>query len=239
MNIVIDRDSFGIIADFLSDDLQFLLFLKRYNLKPNNREIIWENLMWNDISHQELTIDFIREFKDFLDWNVLTNTYLNSEDFLREFQDYIIWDTVSGRMKFMKNYEYDFFEEFKDKLDWVKISRWGNMDEFFIVKFENELDWDILSTVQGLTEYLIRRYHDRISWNSFSRNYHIAQTIRSDAIDEFNTPVINEEIKEEIKEDIPEDNDINILPLPLLVDEDEDEDIDIDEDEDDDIQMVD
>ena len=225
-DLQIDDDSFGIIVDFLKDDLQFLLFLKQNNIKPKGKEIIWKNLNWNNISKEELSIDFIREFRQHLDWDIITNQFLNSEDYLREFQDNIIWDDVSARMKFTNNYEYDFYEEFKDKLDWHRISRCGNMDEYFIIQFENELDWDIISTVQGLTEYLIHRFSNKINWNNFRNNNHIPQELRDIVVDEYDNN----------DEEVIFNNDIEIDIVPL---EQINENEEINADEDDDIQMVD
>jgi len=125
----------------------------------------------------------------------------------------------------MSNYEYDFFEDFKDKLDWDKISRWGDMDEHFIVQFENELDWNILSTVQGLTEYLIRRFNNKINWNNIRSNYHIPQELRDILINEYNNQDIDEHDEESDEERINNDIEIDIVPLEPIIEDDEDDDM--------------
>ncbi len=237
-SIILDKDSFGVLADFLSDDLQFLLFLKTFDIRPKDKEINWDILDWENISHQDLTTDFVRGFKSYLNWDIVTNHYLTSWKFIREFKDDIIWDIISSRMKFKNDYEYNFYEEFKDKLNWIKISKWGNMDEHFVVLFEECLDWDILSSVQGLTEYLIRRFSHKINWENLSKNYHIPSILRSELISEYNPQeetdneeeeTDNEEEEENLNEN--DDQSVIIFSLPsnynILNNEENDEDSDM------------
>ena len=204
-DIILDKDSFSVLADFLNDDLDFLLFLKKFDIRPKDREINWSSLNWDDISRKELSIDFIREFKSYLNWDIITNHFITSEQFVREFQDVIVWDIISNRMKFKSDYEYNFYEEFKEKLDWVKISRWGDMDEHFIVLYEEYLDWDVISSVQGLTEYLIRRFNHRINWENFNRNYHIPQVLRAELINEYNP-----------QEEEKDNEEVDYFPAPIV-----------------------
>ena len=211
-DIILDKDSFGVLADYLTDDLQFLLFLKIFDIKPKDKEINWDMLDWEHIARQELTVDFIREFKEYLNWDIITNNFLSSEVFIREFKDNVVWDTISSRMKFRNEYDYDFFEEFVDRFNWIKISRWGNMDEYFVIKFEEHLDWNIISSVQGLTEYLIRRFNHKINWENFDRNYHVPQELREELKDEYNP--------REEKDNEDEDENLNDIemdfPAPLI-----------------------
>jgi len=250
-DIILDKDSFGILADFLDDDLQFLLFLKTFDIRPKDKEIDWDTLDWENISRQELTVDFIREFKEYLNWDIITNFFLSSEVFIREFQDKVVWDTISSKMKFRNDYDYDFFEEFSDRFNWIKISKWGNMDEHFVIKFEEYLDWNIISGVQGLTEYLIRRFNHKINWENFNRNYHVPQVLRDQLIDEYNPQEEEKDNGDDVEMDFPAPiifgppPDYDVLNSEELDEEDTDEDIDlpplepIDEEDYSDMEMVD
>ena len=179
----LNYDTLGIIYDFLLDDFNFLYFLKINNLRPKNKDIIWENLNWNTINSKDLPNDFIREFHNYLNWNILTSENLDNEEFIREFPDNIVWDLISSKMIFNEKYSYKFFEDFKEKLDWDKITQWRNMAEDFIIKFEEDLNWNTLSKCQGLTEYLIHRFHHKINWDRFSNNYNIERSFRNEILD--------------------------------------------------------
>ena len=43
-------------------------------------------LFWQDVSE-----DFIRQFQDYVDWNVVSNHQWLTENFMREFQDKLDW----------------------------------------------------------------------------------------------------------------------------------------------------
>ena len=200
--IKLDKDSFGIVSDFLIDDLPFLLFLKKYNIKLKNRPVNWENFNWNEISNEDnLSNEFIYEFQNFLDWNILTRKKSHNVDFIRTFPNLIEWEEISSKMRFTTVFDYDFFEEFKERLNWTRISNWGNMDELFIDKFKDKLDWDVLSSRQGLTRYLVEKYQNRINWERIQTN----RSINRDLVEEFRPIPQNEDI-----EIIEEDNDIII-----------------------------
>ena len=136
----IDPDSFGIICDMLNDEFDFLIYLKKENILPKNKQIDWSTL----------------------DWNYLTTNNKRNMKFLREFQDYVNWDIISNNFVFTGDLTYNFFEDFKDKLDWHTISKWNYIAEDFIDMFHKKLDWNVLSSIQFLTPYLIDKYHHKI-----------------------------------------------------------------------------
>lgn len=53
-------------------------------------KIIQDNDLWSLISANDLPIDFIRDYKDKLDWNFLSIVKYFSDDEMLEFSDYII-----------------------------------------------------------------------------------------------------------------------------------------------------
>ena len=195
INIIIDKDSFGILTDMLSDDLAFLLFLKKNNIKPKDKEINWETLEWREISnHDNLPFEFIDEFQNYLDWYTLTRIHKDDMDFIRSFSENVEWSIISSRMIFTDIYNYDFFEEFHEKFDWTKISRWSMIAEDFIDRFVDRLDWNILSGCQGLTRYLVAKYHDRIVWDRTRNN----RSFDRELIEEFEPINDNEDIDLEL-----------------------------------------
>ena len=88
---------------------------------------------WGRISkYQHLSEDFIREFKDKVDWYYISKYQHLSEDFIREFKDMVNWECIST----YQHLSEDFIREFKDKVDWGWISRYQHLSEDFIREFK-------------------------------------------------------------------------------------------------------
>ena len=58
-----------------------------------------------------------------------------AEDFIREFKDKINWDYISKYQKLSE----DFIREFKNKVNWMYISRDKTLSERFKKEFKKEL----------------------------------------------------------------------------------------------------
>ena len=85
---------------------------------------------WNNLDfyrNNTLTEDFIREFKDDVNWDCISSCQKLSEDFIREFQDKVDWSTISYRQKLSGK----FVREFQDKIDWSSISIGPNSRFYF------------------------------------------------------------------------------------------------------------
>ena len=57
-----------------------------------------------------------------------------SEDFIREFKDKVDWEHISYYQKLSE----DFIREFKDRVDWMMISRYKTLSEEFVKEFKEE-----------------------------------------------------------------------------------------------------
>ena len=79
---------------------------------------------WDYISYYELSGEFLREFKNELDWYYISRNNPLSEDIIREFQDYVDWYYISKYQILSR----EFCEEFKDKL---------HKDVLYIQQFDN------------------------------------------------------------------------------------------------------
>ena len=112
---------------------------------------------WYYISvYQNLSEDFIREFQDKVNWNAISEYQRLSEAFIREFQDKVNWSSISARQKISE----DFIREFQDKVDWVIISVYQKLSENFICDFQDKVDWECISKYQKLSKSFIQRYED-------------------------------------------------------------------------------
>ena len=167
---------------------------------------------WVDISaEQKLSEDFIREFKDYVDWGWISENQKLSESFIREFQDKVDWYWVSshqklsesfirefqdkvdwGRISITQKLSEDFIREFQDRVKWYWISKFQKLSEDFIREFKNKADWVCISAHQKLSENFIREFKDDIYWYYISE----CQKLSNAFIEEFEIKLNLNKIKE-------------------------------------------
>ncbi len=82
-----------------------------------------ETVQWNIVSFAyALTLDFIIEYQDELDWYYLSSDQKLDENTVRLFQDRIKWDRLDPN-----RYSKEFLREFRDRF---KFKQWCLKDEF-------------------------------------------------------------------------------------------------------------
>ena len=95
-----------------------------------------------------LTEEFIREFQNEVDWELISSNQELSENFIREFQDKVCWFWIS----YFQNLSNKFIIEFKDRIDFEKmLEKYGYsiiaFSKFKVIKdnfHSNELDYSEL-----------------------------------------------------------------------------------------------
>lgn len=95
----------------------------------------WDEISWN----LHLTDDFIREFKDRIDFTEACEHHVFSEEFIEEMIDYV---------------------------DWEKISEYQVLSKEFCLKHKHRVDWYYLSTKKWVTVDFIREYSEFVNWRS-------------------------------------------------------------------------
>lgn len=118
--------------------------LNKYGIdlsKPANN-FDWENLCNSE--RENLTMDFIETFKDYVSWRIVTRYCNLTEDFIRKYADKVDWVEVSS----YKNLTPDFIEEFKDKFAWDDLSQHCQMTKAQLLKYVDRIDWDRAPTYQ-------------------------------------------------------------------------------------------
>lgn len=73
----------------------------------------WSELCRNKILSEE----FIREFKDYVNWYYVSSSQSLSENFIREFKDSVDWRYIGIRQNLSKEFIYEFY----DKVDWPEL----------------------------------------------------------------------------------------------------------------------
>ena len=106
--------------------------IKLFGPNPNK----WD---WVDIGCKKLSEDFIREFQDKVDWDIISYHQRLSENFIREFEDKVDWGLISH----LQTLSEDFIREFKDKVHWGCISLYQELSQEFINEFKDYIYMDI------------------------------------------------------------------------------------------------
>lgn len=215
LSLNIDPDTFTILFDFLNDDIFFLYFLDSNNICVRRREMNFNSIDWDVVSHeQSLSPQMISFFKTMLNWNILTEIHRDDIEFIREFKDNIDFEIICNKLRFNDNdiftrNDYEFCHEFSEYLHWTKLSRFSGIDELFIHKFNEHLNWNTLSSVQGLSEFILDTYHEKIVWENTSNNRAICTDLvnRFKPVDETD----NEGVVEEEKVDCINDDNYDIV----------------------------
>jgi len=131
--------------------------LKFLNKELGTNHVSLNDVNFNDISYQKLSEDFIREFKDKLNWYRISRYQKLSEDFIREFKNKVNWCEISACQKLSPK----FITEFKNEVDWAEISTYQKLSENFIFRFRNYVDWDCISQYQILSEDFIKLFFNK------------------------------------------------------------------------------
>lgn len=162
-----------------------------------------ELLDWKSISRQKISINFIHEHREKLDWDwllrykqfpegfivehlnyihdwgVLVSSQELSEDFLWDFRDIIDWD----RVRYRKYLSIEFLRKAVDYINW-KYYLWnGRLTEGEMREFADYLDWESVCEYQTMSEDFIKEYWDKMNFKKLLFNYRLC--LSYDFIKEF------------------------------------------------------
>lgn len=130
---------------------------------PTIGEIIINELSnnndWNSISKRNLTDDFIEEFQEKLNWDLLSQLHTLSRSFIKKYMNILNWKCVSMN----KSLTDELIYIYKDKLDWRTISRYQNLSENLIDKYNHLLNWENISMFQNLSTQSIIKYKNNLN----------------------------------------------------------------------------
>lgn len=92
----------------------------------------------NDIKKHILWEEYYNPEFDWRDWDFYANNTL-SEDFIREFKDKVDWMAVCRYQKLSE----DFIREFQDKIQWGVLSVYHDLSDSFKTEFSSKLIFTI------------------------------------------------------------------------------------------------
>ena len=130
---------------------------------------------WSALSkNQNIDLSFAREYRNFLDWKVLTSNKkvikIQEEKILDEFIDFLDWSYVSEHIELTNQ----ILVKYKDSLIWKSINNrfdYNQLDLSVIDSIKDKIDWTKLSSSSVLfTEDFLHQYRNSIDWFAFSKN---------------------------------------------------------------------
>lgn len=110
------------------------------------KDIDWEKVVWHIMS-QDVSISFIREYADYLDWHEISK-FKHTTEFYREFGDRLKWWLVADagiNERKIKEFRYKFTDEY----DWQSLSHNSKLSKKFIMRNAEKVDWDEIFNYQG------------------------------------------------------------------------------------------
>jgi len=132
-----------------------------------------EKYIWYDISlNYILSEDFMREFKDYLEWDIVCDKQYLSEEFITELlidsdytSKYIHWIGIFYKKT---NFSEDFLRKyaylFNNKYIWINLSR-HPLSETFITDYSKQISWiNICYAVDfdKISEIFLRKFQYKI-----------------------------------------------------------------------------
>ena len=133
------------------------------------------DINWSALSkNQHIDLPFVREYKNFLDWKILTANVrvidINKENVLDEFANLLDWSYISENIKLTNH----ILVKYKESLLWKTINERLNYNEFdlaIIDTIKDNVDWTKLSSASIIfSEEFLHQYREKIDWVAFSKN---------------------------------------------------------------------
>lgn len=141
------------------------------------------SILWTEISERhDLSIDFVREFRDKINWETICNNgnFAFTWEFLDEFEDRIDWYVISDS----KVLEHKDLIKYKDKLNWSSITRNQKLTEEELYQFSDLLNWNFIYN-QNLTDKFIRDYYKELYPSSLARFCKLSEQFIEEHIEDF------------------------------------------------------
>jgi hypothetical protein len=145
-------------------------------------KVSWHKVMKN----RKLTLDFIKKYKGQMDWLSLSCYQELTDEFIDEFKEEIYWDAISER----KDLSIDFLRKYKEKIIWYEYTTYNKLEEETIIEFAQYLDWDQISASQVLSENLIRDYKESVDWDAISESQELSESFINEFKDTVNWELI-------------------------------------------------
>lgn len=132
-----------------------------------------EKINWREVSRhtwneESISIDFIREYADYLNWYVVS-CQKHTIEFYREFENRLEWWYVTHSEIGQKKIN-EFKHKFIDEWDWEKLCTHSRLSKKFVIRNSELVNWDILFIYQNYDKEFLIKNKFRYSGNNLDIN---------------------------------------------------------------------
>ena len=126
-------------------------FISSQTVFPIQKELLmilpFDKINWKSISSNKKVIEIIDNFKDHLDWHILSGNMsfsVKSDDNLNNYKDYLSWNVVCSRKDF--TFTNETVDKYANYIDWDKASSSLDIDftREFVNRFQDRWNWPAL-----------------------------------------------------------------------------------------------
>ena len=183
------------MAQTLSTEIEPSQDILKMYTNSRSKQIDWKKCSKHcaaSTSDPTQTTNFINQYKDKLDWNILSQS-MNVEQ-LEQFKNFLNWKRVSKNQNlteiFIRRYiskldckllsqhmNIELLEQIAsihtNRLEWKNVSKNQNLTEIFIRKYSAFLDWKIITQFQftKLSHACIEKYDYKLDWEYISQHH--------------------------------------------------------------------
>lgn len=166
-------------------------------------------------SKKQISIDFIREFKDKINWDHFSHELNINSKILKEFWDKVNWlnviynndlndDIIEFYITYVledrhynESYIYPLISHQSISIKLLNkywnifkpfansISKWQNLTEEFIEQHAEEVDWSEISSHQVLSEDFMKKWENKINWNFLHQTQGLSKQFVMEIYNEF------------------------------------------------------
>lgn len=86
---------------------------------------------------------FIRKYKDYLDWDIISSRQKLTQSTIEEFTDYVNWEQIFHNQTLSTNFIRKYINKLNDN-SWKAICAFQELDEQFLRDFKDKVDWGII-----------------------------------------------------------------------------------------------
>ena len=142
--------------------------LKFTNMFPEKLGLIMPKLKWYNISVRwDLSEDFIYEFKDYIEFNLLSKKSLTNK-IIDDFHELLNWEEVSS----YKEISDENIIKYSDKIDWRQLLQYRKLSGNLIESNIEHIDKIRISSFANPTAKLYKKFEGIIDWEHAITSHH-------------------------------------------------------------------
>lgn len=160
--------------------------------------------LWADLCENvPLDDQFIRRYRNYVDWFKVSFYQSPSDQLLLDFYQYFDWSALSRNRKIIERVET--LRLFK-KFDWDQISKWKSLSIDFLREFKDKLNWQAITGNSSFSEDMMNEFRDKVDWKKLASDHYLSNDFIRKHRDRFDWERIsyfqdlNEEFVEEMED---------------------------------------